>query len=307
MYEPSLKEVRYEESNNQKGNSSRKNEKWEADDAFFTNEELENNSYYNGIPRGIFGQHTNKIASTLAINSIKTLNEYIQQNFGSFIPRAGQLKYYFKVSNMYVLQKIFLILFPYYKKNWNRVRNLNENNNQVGEEHYAPPTHDINAVDLYIPLMSFITYIILWVISQGVKGGFHPKLFGYLASQIMAISIVDIIIFKVSLYFLNCSQKTSIWDLIGFCGYKYVSIIVLFSSKKIIGRFWYMYYPLLFFIIANLSVFLMRSLKFLVLPSQNSGLSNTIATSSKQRKIRIQVLFFYSVILQGLIILFINR
>jgi hypothetical protein len=70
-----------------------------------------------------------------------------------------QWRYYFNVSNSYVLNKIQVLLFPFMHKGWARIVEQMDDNGQVGA--YAAPRGDLNAPDLYIPLMSFVTYIII--------------------------------------------------------------------------------------------------------------------------------------------------
>ncbi|CUM68517.1 uncharacterized protein PRCAT00006243001 [Priceomyces carsonii] len=246
------------------------------------------------------------LASQFAKNGFNTSNQYIQQNFGLFIGGTSDLKYYFLVSNSYVLRKLLIVLFPYHNKTWGRLSTTDIQGDSSSLLQFATPLYDVNAPDLYIPLMSFVTYILLWACFQGLKGDFHPQVFGYLASQTVACSFLDILIFKVGLYLLNCSTQSSIWDLISFSGYKYVSIIVLLCWKHLFGNGWFTYYPVVFFLITNLAVFLMRSLKFLVLPNSIDGTA-TNSVTAKQRKIRIQFLFLYSVVVQGIVILFMGR
>lgn len=247
------------------------------------------------------------LASQFAKNGFNSSNQYIQQNFGHLITGTSiDLKYYFQVSNSYVYKKIFMILLPYANSNWGRLTTSESDASGSGIQ-FAPPSVDVNAPDLYIPVMSFITYILLWAAFQGLNGDFHPQLFGYLASQTLACSILDISIFKVGLYLLNCSTQGSIWDLISFSSYKYVSVIVILCWKHLVGNPWFSYYILMFFLIANLSVFLMRSLKFLVLHNSITGAATTNSITTKQRRIRIQFLFVYSVVVQGLLILFMSR
>lgn len=285
-----------------------------------------------GVPYTTFlNDPAASVAAQFAKSSFGSSNQYLQQNFGSFIPGTLDLNYYFKVSNSYVFRKIGLILFPYGNKNWNRLTTSDPSANTVGgggsvggtvgvaspvpganmasSISFAPPSFDVNAPDLYIPLMSFITYILLWSSFQGLKGDFHPQLFGYLASQTLACSFIDILIFKIGLYVLNCSTQSSLWDLIAFSGYKYVSIIMILCWRHLIGGHWAIYYGVVLIFTANLALFLMRSLKFLVLPSADSVTSSTASNSisSRQRKLRIQFLFFYAVIVQIVIILFMSR
>lgn len=239
------------------------------------------------------------MAALFARSGLDSSNQYLQLNLGQFMSNAGDLHYYFQVSNSYVIRKILLVLFPYRNKNWSRMTTTADGSLLT---QFLPPSLDTNAPDLYIPLMAFITYILLWASFQGLQGDFHPQLFGYLASQTLACSFFDILFFRVGLYLLNCSNS-SFWDLVSFSGYKYVSIIVLLVSKHLVGASWMVYYTIVVAVTISLSLFLMRSLKFMVLPS--AGSSNTV--SAKQRRIRVQFLFLYAVVLQFLIILFMSR
>ncbi|KAF3986412.1 hypothetical protein FT663_04896 [Candidozyma haemuli var. vulneris] len=253
-----------------------------------------------------FSDPTASMAAQFAKTSFGQSNEYIQQNFGSYIPVAGELKFYFNVSNSYVLNKIILILFPYRQKNWARITQTDPTPNASAGSTYAPPSEDVNAPDLYIPLMSFITYILLWSSFSGLKGEFHPELFGYLASQTLACSFLDILIFKVGLYLLNCSTQSSLWDVVSFSGYKYVAITLLLCWKNIVGNSWLLYYSVLAYVVGSLSLFLMRSLKFLVLPLGVAEASTQTITNV-QRRLRVQFLFLYAVVIQFLIVLFMSR
>lgn len=250
-------------------------------------------------PYTFFNDPTATMAAQFARTGLDSSNQYIQQNLGQFMAGAGDLPYYFQVSNSYVFRKILAVLFPYRNKNWSRMTTTNDGSSQA---QFLPPALDTNAPDLYIPLMAFITYILLWACFQGLKGDFHPQLFGYLASQTLACSFFDILFFKIGLYLLNCSTNSSLWDLVSFSGYKYVSIIVLLVCKHLVGSSWMVYYTIVVMVTISLSLFLMRSLKFMVLPSTSN---NTV--SAKHRRIRVQFLFLYAVVLQFLIILFMSR
>lgn len=247
------------------------------------------------------------MAAQFAKNSFGQSNQYIQQNFGLYIPMAGEISYYFKVSNSYVWRKILLILFPYRHREWSRMVSSDNgmNSGSQGGVTFSPAYEDVNAPDLYIPLMSFVTYILLWALFLGLRGDFHPEVFGYLASQTLACSFVDIALFKVGLYLLNCSTHSTLWDLVAFSGYKYVPIIILLCAKQVFSRSWILFIVFSLAIVSNLSVFLMRSLKFLVLPIGAGDSSATI--SNNQRRMRVQFLFLYSVVFQFLIVLFMSR
>lgn len=249
------------------------------------------------------------MAAKIAKDSFGQSNQYIKQNFGLYIPLAGEIGYYFKVSNSYVWRKLLLILLPYRHRDWSRstvVDNSAMNSPANGGVVYSPAFEDVNAPDLYIPLMSFVTYILLWALFLGLRGDFHPEVFGYLASQTLACSVVDIALFKIGLYLLNCSTHSSIWDLVAFSGYKYVPIIILLCVKQLLGGLWILFFCFSLAMVSNLSVFLMRSLKFLLLPI-GAGEGSSVSISNSQRRIRVQFLFLYSVVFQFLIVLFMSR
>lgn len=245
------------------------------------------------------------MAAQFAKSSLGQSNTYLQQNFGLYMPVAGELKYYFKVSNAYAWRKLALILFPYRHKDWQRILAVDQGG-AAAASLFMPACDDINAPDLYIPLMSFVTYILLWALLLGLRGDFHPEVFGYLASQTLACLFLDILIFRVGLYLLNCLTQSSFWDLVAFSGYKYVTITALLCAKQLLGGLALAYYSVLLMAVASLSLFLMRSLKFLILPtSMGDSASQTILNS--QRRIRVQFLFIYSVVVQLLIVFFMCR
>lgn len=74
------------------------------------------------------------------------------------------LKPYFQVDNKYVYQKIKLIFLPFlYKDNDNldsHSQNEHENSNSI-------PKSKINYPDLYIPLMAFITFLLVTGLDLG--------------------------------------------------------------------------------------------------------------------------------------------
>lgn len=62
---------------------------------------------------------------------------------------ASVLKYYFQVSNTYVLVKLGLVLFPWKHKPWTRKVQRSEASGAI--DGYATARDDINAPDMYIP------------------------------------------------------------------------------------------------------------------------------------------------------------
>jgi hypothetical protein len=61
---------------------------------------------------------------------------------------VSALKYYFNVSNFYVINKLFIVLFPWRHKPWSRKQVTGASGQDL---RYLPPRDDINSPDMYIP------------------------------------------------------------------------------------------------------------------------------------------------------------
>jgi hypothetical protein len=82
------------------------------------------------------------------------------------------LKEHFDVTNQYVLQKIKIIYLPFLLKDEDWKQRPGDfqyyNGTDLGSQEEKPsPRNDLQAPDLYIPIMSFVTFIILVGVAQG--------------------------------------------------------------------------------------------------------------------------------------------
>ena len=85
------------------------------------------------------------------------------------------LRYYFQVDTNYVLEKLSILAVPYRHKEWGRTMMLTVDE---GPPVMQPPKMDVNAPDLYVPLMAFLTYILLVGFVAGASGRFTPEMLG---------------------------------------------------------------------------------------------------------------------------------
>ncbi|NXF85237.1 YIF1B protein, partial [Eubucco bourcierii] len=110
-----------------------------------------------------------------------------------FIP-VGRLKYYFAVDTVYVGRKLGLLIFPFLHQDW-----------QVRYQQDAPvaPRFDVNAPDLYIPVMAFITYILVAGLALGTQNRFSPDSLGLQASSALAWLILEVLAVLLSLYLVT--------------------------------------------------------------------------------------------------------
>jgi protein transport protein YIF1 len=167
--------------------------------------------------------------------------KYIDQNLNRYIS-VPALKHYFNVSNSYVVRKLLLVLFPWRHKPWTRqsARGGDPTGNQMSGApqafSYLPPRDDLNSPDMYIPIMAFITYILLSTVLAGMRGSFHPELLGSTTSTALGVVLFEIVVLKMAMYLLSINNDSQLLDLVAYSGYKFVGVIVtLFLSEILTG------------------------------------------------------------------------
>lgn len=140
---------------------------------------------------------------------------------------VNALKHYFNVTNGYVINKLFLVLFPWRHKPWSRKQAVGPNGQ---DGWYLPPRDDVNSPDMYIPVMAIVTYVLLSTLIAGLKGHFQPELLGYTASTALVVVLLEIAILKLGCYLMGISNASQLYDLIAYSGYKFVGIIVTIAT-----------------------------------------------------------------------------
>ncbi|KAH8096855.1 YIF1-domain-containing protein [Cristinia sonorae] len=225
---------------------------------------------------------TAQFGMQLGSNAVAAGQDYVTKNIGGLIP-ISLMKHHFNVSNYYVINKIRLLLFPWRHKPWARRSRRSE----AGQAEWLAPRDDINSPDLYIPLMAFVTYILLAALHSGLQSRFHPEILGVTASTALVVVIMDFAFVKFGCYILNIQGSSQVLDLLAYDGYKFVGVIVtLLAGLLQFGRTVY----ILVFLYSFLSTafFLLRSLRSLVLPDASATAS---PVSPAQRSRRITFLF----------------
>uniref|UniRef100_A0A670IXM4 Protein YIF1 n=1 Tax=Podarcis muralis TaxID=64176 RepID=A0A670IXM4_PODMU len=179
--------------------------------------------------------------------------EIVGRNIDRFVP-VTKLKYYFAVDTVYVGRKLGLLLFPFLHQDW-----------QVQYQQDTPvaPRFDVNAPDLYIPVMAFITYILVAGLALGTQNRFSPDLLGLQASSALAWLIVEVLAILLSLYLVTVNTDLSTIDLVAFSGYKYVGMIVGLLAGLLFGKTGY--YLLLSWCCVTIFVFMIRTLRLKIL------------------------------------------
>lgn len=246
------------------------------------------------------------------------------------------LKHYFNVSTPYVLRKILLVLFPWRHKPWSREQRPSSTAqdpsapNTAYSYYFLPPRDDLNSPDMYIPVMAFVTYILLSTLLAGLRGAFHPEVMGLTATAAFAVVAVEILGLKFGTYILSISNDSQLLDLVAYSGYKFVGVIITLVVAEILNGgqgtggwvgwtvFTYTFLANAFFLVSFpplFSLFLcmfesvrrqrinscqLRSLKYVLLPDSSSstpaGGMQTVDRTQRNR--RTQFLFLYSYVVQ---------
>lgn len=204
----------------------------------------------------------------LADHGKELLNEKVEK----YIP-VTRLKYYFAVDNKYVIHKLRLIFFPFTHKDWTL---------KYSEDNPVQPRYDINAPDLYIPAMAYITYVVLAGFVLGMQNRFSPEQLGLQASSALAYSIFEVLIYSITLYVAHIPNTLKTLDLLAYSGYKYTIMVscILFSLIfRSIG-----YYVSLIYCGISLAFFLIRTLKVKMVEVPNKSNDNSSYNSYDQQQ-----------------------
>ncbi|XP_030074947.1 protein YIF1B isoform X2 [Microcaecilia unicolor] len=211
------------------------------------------------MPRGgypaqdFFSNHMSNLAATYGSSLANQGKEIVDKNIERFIP-VTKLKYYFAVDTIYVSKKLGLLMFPYMHRDW-----------EVRYQQDTPvaPRFDINAPDLYIPAMGFITYILVAGLALGTQNRFSPEILGVQASSALIWLVIEVLATLFSLYLVTVNTDLTTVDLIAFSGYKYVGMIVGVLSGLLFGKI--VYYVVLGWCCIASFVFTIRTLRLKIL------------------------------------------
>ncbi|EHA46369.1 Hrf1 domain-containing protein [Pyricularia oryzae 70-15] len=254
-------------------------------------------------PQNMFGQYGQfmndpaaQVAAHFGSTAFRQGQEIIDQNINRYLS-VHLLKHYFNVTNSYVINKIYLVLFPWRHKPWSRKPAMGPG----GQEGYLPPRDDVNSPDMYIPVMSLVTYILLSTAIAGLRGQFQPELLGNTAGTALIVVAAEIIILKLGCYIMSISNNSQLLDLVAYSGYKFVGVIVTVAVAEVMNGGkgtggWSGWSVFIYTFLAN-SLFLMRSLKYVLLP-ENADNSRMQTDTRAKRNQRTQFLFFYSYVVQ---------
>lgn len=158
--------------------------------------------------------------------------DYVNKGFENVNFRT--IKPYFDINNEYIIKKIMLIICPFRTKNWNS---------------------KLTNPDLYIPLMSFLTYILITGFFLGLKHEFTPEKLSIVFTKLLTYEAILGMIVKMVGYFMDITEL-GFFDFICYSGYKFVVVLFLMMvNVRYVKILWRLYLFIAFFF------FLSRSMK----------------------------------------------
>ena len=87
---------------------------------------------------------------------------------------------------------------------------------------YALPHSDENAPDLYLPVMSLISYCLLCALGQGTAGEFDPEAIADVTTKCFLTQALEVALIKLGFYMMQA--PISVLDLFSYTGYKYLGL-----------------------------------------------------------------------------------
>lgn len=177
------------------------------------------------------------------------------------------LRYYFAVDNKYVVLKMKKILLPFISKQWRRLVRASvsvrigwwrllwfpivlfshlfameqyqekepEGPNPSTSTQYGLPKVDENAPDLYLPLMSLITYVLLCAVCYGTAGKFNPEVIPDVTTKCFATQVLEVLAIRFGFYMMQA--PIAFLDLFSYTGYKYLGLCINMVVGLVLGHF----------------------------------------------------------------------
>ena len=155
---------------------------------------------------------------------------------GAWFSRLAGLRGHFNVSHSYVVAKLMQLIWPLYGRKKNAYSNIEDDTSSVAGQ--LRSSSDINKQpDLYIPIMAYLTYILLYGISKGaLSNNFHPSMLYDAGAFAFVIILLEVLVLKGSSYMLGQSGGVSLWDQVALVSYKFVHLCIAVSARILLGR-----------------------------------------------------------------------
>jgi hypothetical protein len=160
-----------------------------------------------------------------------------------------KIRPYFNADHSYVIKKLFMILCAFFPGS--------AHSSQTHEVLSTPNRLSSNQPDLYIPLLSFMTYILTIGLSLGTDDKFEPDALGSAGITGFLVLCFEVIAIRVGFLVLNIASLP-VLDCVAYSGYKYVGIALSTIVGVAFGRA--AYYICLLYCAVSMAKFLVTVL-----------------------------------------------
>ena len=182
---------------------------------------------------------------------------FVSNNYAKYFSSTAA-RYYFDVTEAYVFNKLRLIACPFlHKGSWARIPEQ-----VAGGLTFKPPRNDINAPDLYIPLMGFWSYVLAASTLQVRRGNFTPEgvaLHAWWGACCWAAQIVFVWMALRSLSTAQMHVSAPLLDIGAYTGYMFV-LVAAGVGAKIVAPGWVHYVAVVWGSVSS-AVFMVKTLK----------------------------------------------
>ena len=100
------------------------------------------------------------------------------------------------------------------------------NGAHVEEEDLFTPRNDLQAPDLYIPLMSFVTFILITGFNLGIQNSFSSEKLSYVFSKTLFLWFFEALVLKGMFMCFNFGNP-NFFELMAYTGYKFVILCIV--------------------------------------------------------------------------------
>ncbi len=172
------------------------------------------------------------------------------QSFLSRVINLPRIQFYFSVTNQYIMKKLVMVLFPF-KHDYRRiVRSVD------GIDKPVPPSEDANCPDLYLGLMSIISYLVVCGMGYVNRGQFDPSHLSFCLFSVIALLALEILAFKLAAARLHL-QHGPIIEVLAVAQYKFIGLLAAMLASMVYRP---LYYVVLAYSAMAFALFYMRCL-----------------------------------------------
>ncbi|XP_051148548.1 uncharacterized protein LOC127263517 isoform X4 [Andrographis paniculata] len=180
-------------------------------------------------------------------------SQFVQTRIERYISNP---RYYFQVNEEYVKNKLKVVLFPFlHKGHWMRTV---EGDGGKLKLTFKPPMDDVNAPDLYIPVMAFAT--------------FSPEMLSVQFNTGLLCWLLQVLLVEATLHVLGGGGDVPLLDIIAYSGYTFVGASVVLATRLFTSS---LYHAVALFESFCMGVFLVKTMKRILISEVQSFEKNS--------------------------------